>query len=135
MGVAAPIACLVVPFDAGRLTANQTRGMHWGAVARLTAVAHLAARAAYLAAGSPTWDGPVTIALTVRRARKLDPGAVIEGAKSVVDQLFRRRDLGYGLAWDDSDQFVAYAPVRQEIAACWKGREEIIVEVTARGEP
>lgn len=134
MGVTEPIACLTVAFDVGRLTANQTRGAHWGTVARLTSKAHLAALAAYLEAGRPEWEGPVTIALTVRRARRLDPGAVVEGVKAVVDQLFRRRDLGHGITWDDGEKFVEYAPVRQEIAARWKGREEIFIVVTPRGE-
>lgn len=129
------IARLSVPFDVGRLTPNKTRGKHWGAVLLLTRRAQLAARCAYLQAGSPIWEGPVTVALTVRRARKLDPDAALSGAKAVLDALFRRRDLGYGVTWDDSARFVEFAPVRQETGMRWRGREEVLVVVTPRGEP
>lgn len=134
MGITDPIACLTVPFDPARLSPNRNRGRHWGDVRRLTAKAHLAALAAYLEAGRPESEGKVTVALTLRRSKRLDPDAGLASCKQVIDQLFRRRDLGHGITYDDSDQFVEFAPVRQEIAPCWKGREEIVVVVTPREE-
>ena len=134
MGIAEPIACLTVPCDAGRLSPNRNRGRHWGDVRRLTATARLAALAAYLEAGRPEVEGAVSVAITLRRAARLDPDSALASCKAVVDGLFRRRDLGHGLTWDDSAAWLEFAPVRQEIAACWKGREEILIIVTPREE-
>lgn len=128
------IVRLVVAFDVGRLTPNKMRGKHWGAIQILTRRAQMAARCVYLQAGSPTWEGPVTVALTVRRGRRLDPDGALGGSKQIIDSLFRRRDLGYGLTWDDSAAWLEFAPVRQETGKQWKGKEEVEIVVTPREE-
>ena len=121
---------ITVPFDPMRLSLNQR--LHWRARAKLSKLAHQAARVAWICAGSPVIDGPVDVSLIIRRARPIDPINALSGWKSCEDGLFNRRRRGYGVVEDDSAEFVRYAPVVFETGKQWKGREEIVVRVTPR---
>lgn len=74
-------------------------------------------------------DGPVEVALLVRRGRVLDPDNALAGAKSVFDQLFTMKHGGCGMLPDDGGRWVRYAPVQFETGKKWVGREEVLVTI------
>jgi hypothetical protein len=120
---------LRIAWDAGRLTPNKTRGMHWAEVGRLSDHAKTAARVAYYAAGCPEIDGKVRISIVVRRPRRTDPDATLASVKPIVDALFCRDKNGTGITPDDSDRYVEYGSISQETGARWRGCEEVEIRV------
>jgi hypothetical protein len=118
---------ITVAFDVGRLTPNRVNRMVWQQRRNVAMVAKVAAGKAWREAGCPVLNVPVRVDLTIRRARRLDPHACIGGYKWVEDGLFVGR-----ITPDDSDHWITYGEIRQEIARCWKGREEVVVTVFPR---
>lgn len=100
--------------------------------ARRDRAAQNAALLAYRQAGSPEAEGPYSVVLVVRRARKLDGDNALAGAKAVLDGLFNRRRLGEGLADDDGPDNVQVSAVIQETSRDYYRREEVLVRVTPR---
>jgi hypothetical protein len=121
---------IIVGFDVGRLSPNLR--LHPTERRRRQRLAKIAARFAWLQAGSPMVEGAVTVSLIVRRGQSLDANAAWAGFKHVEDGLFCRRLNGWGVTPDDSFAWVRYGELRQEIGSDWKGREEVEVIVEPR---
>lgn len=123
------VIVITVPFDPQRLSPNAR--LHWAERAKRTKSAKELAIWKWHLADRPTIDGPVEVALLVRRGRPIDPDGALSGCKAVLDGLLnRRRNHGDGVVEDDSGEFVRYAPVQFETGTMWKGREEIVVTIT-----
>lgn len=122
---------IVVPFDLHRLAPN-TR-LHPWVRREAQRNAKQMARFAYIAAGSPTMEGPVVVSLIIRRGRVIDPDAALASCKHLLDGLFcaRRNEWG-GITPDDSARYITYGPVLQETGTEWKGREEVEVIVVPK---
>ena len=124
---------LTVPFDVARLSINARRRLHWRDEAKLVRSARTAALLAWRMADGPVSRWPVTVEITVRRGRKIDPGCVIEGAKAIIDGLcWTRNPHHQGIIPDDNEEWIAYGAIRQETGAAWKQRPEIVLLVTPR---
>src|ERR1051326_1890779 len=76
---------ITVPWDAARLHKNKRLNLF---VRReLCRQARLVAQAAYRRAGSPRFEVPVQVAVTLRRARALDGDSCLTGLHQIVDEL------------------------------------------------
>lgn len=118
---------IIVQYDIGKLSPNKKARMVLMQLVRIKNSAKAAAALAWRRAGSPVAPGPVTVDLTICRARRLDPGALIDAFKYCADQLFVK-----AITPDDSDRWLSYGEVCQEIARCWKGCEQVIVTIRPR---
>jgi hypothetical protein len=127
--VTAPIE-IRVAFDVGRCAPNACRRMVWQQRKRVADAAKEAAGVAWLQAGSPMLDEPVSVDITIRRGRRLDPDALLASCKSLLDSLFVMR-----ITPDDSARWVRYGEVRQETGARFRGREEVLVRVRPQEVP
>ena len=108
-----------------------------------------AATAAWLEAGSPTFDEPVRIRFDVRRKRRVDPDNALAGLKAVIDGLTtrgmnrgtpREEPLVQGMLPDDGARWVSYDPVEQLTGGVWGQEPHLYVVVEPRlpaeiGEP
>ncbi len=114
----------VIPFDVSRLGANETRRMRPGHIRRVKNLAKDAATLIWRAASSPVWNVPVLVDLTIQRAHAMDPDSLIGACKDLIDALFVGR-----ITPDDSERWVRYGQVAQEIAPEWRGREQVVIRV------
>ncbi len=121
---------ITVKFDPGRCSPNLR--LHWADKAARHQAANIAAHCAWHGAGCPTVEGAVTVSLTVRRCRAMDPDNLLAGMKSMLDSLFCRRRHGWGVTEDDSAGFIHYGNICQETGKRWRGREEVEMEIIAR---
>ena len=123
-----------IPGDVMRLSPN--RRMHWQE--RVCLMREWKARAwfAWVAAGSPRFDVPVRIQITLRRSRVVDPDNAISSCKALLDGLCHNKwhveRNRLAMLPGDSAEWVEYAPVLQSTGQLWKGREVVIVSVWPR---
>jgi hypothetical protein len=118
---------ITVLWDPNRYNPNRLGRMHAAAKTRLKNAARDRAALCYGACGRPKAGGPVDVEIVLRRGRALDDDNAVAALKPVRDVLFND-----AITPDDSERWVRYLPVRQEIAAAWKGREEVVFVVRAR---
>lgn len=115
---------ITVPFDPMLTSANRDRvnSIRGGfRKARLHADARATARAAWLAAGSPTMAGKVRVSFVVRRGHSVDLANALGGLKPALDGLFTN-----AITPDDSPRYLAeLGGVQLEIDRRFKGREEV----------
>lgn len=123
---------IVVPFDPQRLSPNLR--LHYHERRRRVKHAREAAKLAWLLAGSPRLNAPALVALTVRRTRRLDPDNALAACKAALDELLSTRDGGCGVLPDDSAAWVSYAPVAFETGDRFRGKAQLVVTLTPRGE-
>lgn len=117
-------AVITVPWDVQRTSLNQR--LHWRARAERNRIARQTARLMWLKAGKPQAPGKVAVTVTVKRARALDPDAVLSAAKPVIDGLFNE-----AITPNDSRKWIACWLVEQEVGKRFRGCEEIVFEVTS----
>lgn len=100
--------CLFVPWDAGRTSANQTRGRHWSKLHSEQQEAELAALWAWREAGDPVLNAPLVVDTLLFRGALLDEDNARSGCKQVSDFLFKGR-----LVPDDSARWVQWGTLTQ----------------------
>lgn len=120
---------VTVLWDPNRFNPNRLGRMHPAAKTRLKNSAKDRAGLCYAACGRPKAGCPVDVEIIVRRARALDDDNAVAALKPVRDVLFNN-----AITPDDSARWVRYLPVRQEIAAGWKDREEVVFLIRKREE-
>jgi hypothetical protein len=123
---------ITILYDLNRLSPN-VRVSHPYEFRRRKRDAQLATRAAWRKAGEPRSEVPVRVNLIVRRAASTDAINRLAAYKWIEDALFNaRRCNGEGITPDDSPVWVEIGTCREEIDRCWRGREELGVEVWPR---
>jgi len=123
----APVT-LVVHCDVARTSPNE-RANKWEMTHR-RGVMRLAALQALAAAGYPESTVPVRLDILARRATAMDDDNIVAGSKVARDILTNRAKNGKGIVPDDTRKWVRLGKVEQEIAPCWKGREQLCLTVT-----
>lgn len=116
-----------VPFDVARYSPNRRKRMCWQAQMRVADAAKEGATLAWLKAGGPRMTCPVSVDITIRRGRRLDPDALLACCKPLIDALFGGR-----VTPDDSDRWVSFGDVQQEIHPARRGLEVVEFRVRPR---
>ncbi len=116
---------ITVLYDINLLSPNAR--LHWRAKATRVKVARTKAHLAWIAAGSPRFDAPVSVAIHVQRARIIDADNALACCKPLIDGIF-----GGNATPDDSAQWVEFAPVTFLTGAGFKGSEAVTFTITPR---
>ena len=118
---------LVIAFDVGRTAPNALRRMCWQARKRVADEAKTAATLAWRAAGSPVWNVPVIVAVTIRRRRRLDPDNALASLKACADALFVCR-----ITPDDSSDWITWGRLEQITGEYWRNDPRVEFHIYPR---